>query len=240
LPLDRSVATLSQSEVKYIPLGKACRELLCCHLFFVILKYLLGLLIAVGLSSHFAPEGTKRFFLKFFGKTEHIQISSSEFERQVKTRYQSEIGQLESLGFRFLFVEAQTFPAPRLLLGFPAVVLLMMWVKREVIALRPGLRLLTARPIFGSADNSTYAHPSGLGSMFHTGFKDGSLLVSCNYGQSRTYGVGAKGPVYTRHVYKAANIPGLWAHHQHEVRRTLTDCNPVATKMTFADYVEMI
>lgn len=207
---------------------------------FVSFKYLLGLLIAVGLISRFAPEGTKRFFMKSFGKTEYVQIPCSEFERRLKVRYQSEISQLELLGFRFLFVEAQTFPALRLVLGFPAVVLLMMWVKREVIALLPGLRILTARPIFGSADNSTYAHPSGLGSMFHTGFKDGSLLVSCNYGQSRTHGDGSKGPVYTRHVYKLASIPDLWAHHQHEVRRTLTDSNPVATKMTFADYVEMI
>ena len=207
---------------------------------FLALKYLLGLLIAVGLIFQFAPEGTKRFFLKSFGKAEFVQISSREFERRVKTRYQSEISQLESIGFRFLFVEAQTFPVLRLLLGFPAVVLLLMWGKREVITLHPGPRLLTARPIFGSADNSTYAHPSGLGSMFHTGFKDGSLLVSCNYGQSGTYGDRAKGPVYTRHVYKSSSISDLWARHQHEVRQIRTDSNPVASKMTFADYIEMI
>lgn len=207
---------------------------------FVSLKYLLDLLIAIALFSQFAPEGTKRFFLKFFGKTEYAQISSPEFEQRVKTRYRSEVSQLELLGFRFLFVEAQTFPLLRLLLGFPAVVLLLMWGKREVIGLHPGPRLLTARPIFGSADNSTYAHPSGLGSIFHTGFKDGSVLISCNYGQSGTYGDGAIGPVYTRHVYKPASIPDLWARHQHEVGRMLTNSNPVATKMTFADYVEMI
>ena len=57
----------------------------------------------------------------------------------------------------------QTFPIMSLILFFPAIVLLLMLWKREMITINRGKEFLIGHAIYASEDKTAFAHPSGLG-----------------------------------------------------------------------------
>jgi hypothetical protein len=119
----------------------------------------------------------KSLVVQAFGDVGYIQISPSGLEERIRSRYRSEIDQLSLLGFSYLFSVGQTFPVMSLVLIFPAIVLLMMLWVREVITLHGGMEFLVGRPIYASADRTTFAHSGGLGIVFLTAFQYGSILM---------------------------------------------------------------
>lgn len=193
-------------------------------------KSILGALLLLSLASALFPMQIRGFCLRFFGRIEYVQVDSPELERRVHFRYQEQIHQLTSLGFSPLFSVGQTFPVLRLLLLYPALILLIMLAKREVLSLR-GSRFLIAQPVFVSGDRSTYAHPSGLGLMLHTVFDDGTLLISTNYGEDST------GPHFMRHSCNRATIADTWTHHQREFQEQAGLGNRVHMEINFPTYV---
>jgi hypothetical protein len=208
------------------------------HAVAVALKCLLGLLLALGLSQHFFPEQTKRFVMKLFGSVRYIQIADPELTERIRVRYQSEIGELASLGFKLQFDEAQASSLFSAIFIFPAIVMLLMRLNNEVIAIR-GTDFLTARPIFASSDKTSYAHPGGLGTIFHTTFNNNSLLITANYGESTTiqYPTGAR---RMRDVIKGATIADTWDSHQRRIRAIKSSCRGVSTEISFDAYIEII
>lgn len=176
--------------------------------------------------------GTRRLLFQAFGDVEYVQISSPQIEERIRARYQSEIDQLSLLGFSYRFSDGQTFPIVNLVMIFPAIVLLMMLWKREVIVLHRGRAFLIGHAIYGSADNTTFGHPSGLGIVFHTAFQYGSVLMSTNYGSESS-----PGPTFERHAYKGASISDTWAAHQRSVQARVANGAEIDRDMSFKAYV---
>ena len=170
--------------------------------------------------------------IRTFGDIGYVQVSSSGLEERIRTRYQSEIDQLSRLGFSYRFTVGQTFPVVSLLLIFPAVVLLMMWWKREMITLRDGKEFLIGHPIYASGDKTTFAHPSGLGIVFHTAFQYGSILISTNYELNNS-----PGSRIERHADKGASISDTWVAHQRWVQLRVANGAEIDRDMSFRAYV---
>jgi hypothetical protein len=147
------------------------------------------------------------------GPTEHVQISSPAFEHRIQDRYRSESNQLSNLGFTPLFFYGEAFPLFRLLLIYPAILFLIMWLNREVITVLDGSKLLFGYPVFISNNRTTYAHPSQLGMKYHTAFQDGTILMTKNFGGKTKYG-----PRVVVHIMNNASIRDTWTEHLKQVQ----------------------
>ena len=147
------------------------------------------------------------------GPTEHVQISSPAFELKIQNRYRSESSQLSNLGFTPLFFYGEAFPLIRLLLIYPAFLFLIMWLNREVVTILDGSKLLFGYPVFISSDRTAYAHPMQLGMKYFTGFQDGTILLTKNFGGKTTYG-----PTVVVHISRGARICDTWGEHQKRVQ----------------------
>jgi hypothetical protein len=172
------------------------------------------------------------FPFQAFGEVGYVQISSPQLEDRIRARYQSEINELSLLGFSYRFSEGQTFPIINLVMIFPAIVLLVMLCKREVVVLHRGRAFLIGHAIYGSADNSTFGHPSGLGILFHTAFLYGSILISTNYESKNS-----PGGRFERHSYKGASIRDTWVAHQRSVETKVANGAQIDRDMSFKAYV---
>ena len=187
--------------------------------------------IVVGLAFILGLAGIL-FPFQAFGEVGYVQISSPHLEDRIRARYQSQIDQLSLLGFSYRFSEGQTFPIVNLVFIFPAIVLLVMLWKREVIVLYRGRAFLIGHAIYGSADNSTFGHPSGLGIVLHTAFLYGSILMSTNYESKNS-----RSPRVERHSYKGASISDTWAAHQRSVETRGANGAEIDRDMSFKAYV---
>jgi hypothetical protein len=192
----------------------------------------LGVILLFGLASFLFPMGTGTLIFQTFGDVGYVQISPSGLEERIRGRYQSEIDQLSLLEFSYRFSVGQTIPIMSLILIFPAIVLLMMWWKREVITTHAGKEFLIGHPIYVSGDKTTFAHPSGLGIVFQTAFQYGSILMSTNYESTNL-----RGPRFEKHAYKGASISDTWAAHRRLVQMRVENDAEIDPDMSFNAYV---
>ena len=174
----------------------------------------------------------KSLSFQTFGDVGYIQVSSSGLEERIRSRYRSENDQLSLLGFSYLFSVGQTFPIVSLILILPAIVLLMMLWSREVVTLLGGKEFLVGRPIYASADRTTFAHSGGLGIVFLTAFQYGSILMSANFESNNS-----PGSRIEKRGYKGASISETWAAHQRSVQTRVANGAEIDRDMSFKGYV---
>jgi hypothetical protein len=174
------------------------------------------------------------FGRRFIGTIEHVQIYNPEFEQRIRIRYQFEIAQFTNLGFTFLFSCGEAIPLIRLLLLFPALVVLMMWLKREVMTIHSGTKFLTGYAIFVSGDKTAYAEANGLGVKFRTAFQDGSILMTKNYGDATGYA-----PIVVVQGTKNASISDLWIEHQRRTQTLEAEGKRIDRQISFQAFAEI-
>jgi hypothetical protein len=174
------------------------------------------------------------FSVKLLGVIEHVPIYSPEFEQRIRTRYQSECDQLTNLGFDRTFYFGEAFPLIRLFLIFSALIVFMMWLKREVMTVHDSLKFMAGYPIFASRDKTAFAHPNGLGVKFHTAFQDGTILMTKNYGDATGYG-----PAVVAQCMKKASISELWTAHQRRTQEFEVEGKRVDSQVSFQAYSEI-
>src|SRR5579864_6518656 len=95
--------------------------------------------VILSVASTLFPIRTTDFLMSLFGRRRQMQITAPELANRIRVRYQSETDQLVALGFSFLFFEGEASPLAGVLLIFPAIVMLLMLSKREVISIQSGL-----------------------------------------------------------------------------------------------------
>jgi hypothetical protein len=173
--------------------------------------------------------------LHTFGSVGYIRVSSPAMEQRIQNRYRSDIEELSALGFNYQFSVGQTFPVANLVLIFPAIVLLMMLWKREIITLNRGMEIAVLHAIYASKDKTTFARPSALGIVFHTVFEYGSSLVSTNYGSNRESN-DPSGLKFERRAYAGASISDTWASHHRMVQAKIADGTDADRDMSFKAY----
>jgi hypothetical protein len=157
-------------------------------------------------------RGAVRVGILSFGEVRHYQVWSPEFQDRIRARYQSQIKELESLNFAYCYCDGENFALNRLLLIFPAIIVLVMLFTGEVMTIYEGRRLMLGFTVYASKDNSTFAHSYGLGTKFYTVFQDGTLLISKDHGDGDGYG-----PTIIVNVCPKSSISDLWASHQERI-----------------------
>jgi hypothetical protein len=98
-----------------------------------------------------------------------------------------------------------------------------------------GVRLLTGNPVFISRDKTAYAHPNSLGFTFHTQFRDGTIVVSKNFGDDRDYVSGVVG-----NSLPAASMSQTWTAHQERMEQLEAQGKHVDQQTSFESYREII
>jgi hypothetical protein len=195
----------------------------------IILPLSLALLIALNLfqkSSHSIVTAS-------LGSQEYIQISTPEIEQRIRSRYQSQLAQLQAAGFYHIFDFGQTFSLVRLFLILPATMAALMLFNREVLSIKNG-KFMIAHPVFAASDQSTLAHTFGLGTKFYTAFDDGTVLVSKSF-KDRLPDT----PGTLKHG-KGGSISATWAAHQERTRQLLTEGKFIIRRTDFDFYTEML
>jgi hypothetical protein len=175
-----------------------------------------------------------RFIHWIFGTVQHIQIYSPEIEQRIRTRYQSEIGQLTNLGFDYLFSDGETISLFRLVLILPAITVIHMRSKGEVMTLYDGAKLLVGYPVLISKNKSAIGYASGLGVKFYSAFQDGTLLVSKAYADGDI----PAGPMIVKYARKAS-LSDTWAEHQKRIAALESEGKRVDCQTSFQFYAEI-
>lgn len=193
----------------------------------------LGAVLVFSLVSFF--WGAKTLPFETFGEVGYVQISSPKLEERIRSRYQSKIDQLSHLGFSHRFSVGQTFPVANLIMILPAIVLVVMWWKREVITLRGVKEFLVGRAICTSGDKTTFAAPSGLGIVYYTQVLYGPVLVTTNYG-SNLESKNPLGSKFERYAYKGASVGDTWIAHQRLIHTRMANGAEIDRDMSFKAY----
>ena len=205
----------------------------------IIIRYLQGDRSAIHSISSDAPQKTQlkadmQFLDLVTGTIGHVQIISPELEQRIRLRYQSEIYQLKVLEFDYQFSDGETVSIFRLALIFPALVMLMMWRKREIITIHDGRYFLVGHPVYVSKNKIAFAEPCGLGTKFYTAFQDGMILISKNYGES----LGLR-PIVIENTCTGASITDTWFSHQKQIEALEAEGKRVDRQTSFEFYSEI-
>ncbi|HTW80605.1 MAG TPA: hypothetical protein VME23_13750 [Terracidiphilus sp.] len=168
------------------------------------------------------------------GPIERVEVTSPEFTDRVRRHYGAQAAQLKIFGFEPLFYFGEAFSIVRVLLVAPGVMLYKMWNEGIPIMRYRGNKVLIANPVFGAEDQRAYARTTRQGVSFHSAFRDGTILVTRNYGVSTSHP--------QRVVVHAlnANAGELWSAHLKGIESIETDANPVACQNSFEFYADLV
>jgi hypothetical protein len=169
------------------------------------------------------------------GTLDLVQIFSPGFELRARTKYRAETALLTDLGFDLVFFVGDSTSVFRMLLILPAIIVFQMWRAGVPMTVQNGTRLLTGNPVFISRNKSAYAHPNSLGFTFHTGFQDGTVLVSRNFGDDNGYI-----PAIVCNFCPAASASDIWAAHQKRLEELETEGRRVDRQTSFQAYREIV
>ena len=169
------------------------------------------------------------------GTIDLVQIFSPEFEQRARKRYQAEMALLTNMGFDMAFFAGDSTSVFRMLLILPAIIVFQMRRGGVPMTVQNGTRLLTGNPVFISRDKSAYAHPNSLGFTFHTGFQDGTVLVSKNFGDGSGYI-----PAIVCNTCLAASASNTWAAHQKRMEELVAEGRRVDLQTSFQAYREIV
>jgi hypothetical protein len=180
---------------------------------------LLGLVLIFGMTS--------------LGSVDYEEIADPRIEQRVRQRYASEVDQLTSLGFNYAFTSGESISLSRVLLIYPAIVLLRARANGAVLALGRGGKILLATPVLSSADGRAFGHPQSLGVEFQTAFRNGPLFVTKNY-----KGICGETPEC---VMRASDgtVAEAWQTQMQWVNKLDTDANPANRDRSYQAYADI-
>jgi len=179
-------------------------------------------------------KGLDRIIQWTMGEVEYVQVCSAGTEQRLRTRYEPEIAQLRAAGFDPLFSCGEGFSLLRAFLIFPAILIILTLIKREMTTIENGAKYLLIYPVFGARDRSAFAFPFGLGVKFYTGFEDGTVLVSKNFESHAP-----SRPGLMTHAGKAS-ISDAWAEHQSRIRKLELEGKRVEHQTSFEYFAKIV
>ena len=192
----------------------------CLPILLGLVGFLLALFVLFGMSS--------------LGSVGYEEIADLRIEERVRERYATQIAQLSSLGFSYVFTSGEAMSLLRTLLIYPAIVYLQMRMKGEVLTLHGG-KLLLAVPVFTSSDGRVFWHSNALGTTFHTSFASGQILITKNY-----KGVcdSCETPEVVMHGSNGT-IAEAWQTHKEWLNNLDTAANPAKRDRSYQAYADI-
>jgi hypothetical protein len=173
------------------------------------------------------------FGMKSLGSVDYQEIADPRIEQRVREQYASEMDQLTSLGFNYAFTSGESTSPFRMLLVYPAFILLQIRAHGGVLALGRGGRILLATPVLSSADGRAFGHPQTLGVTFDTAFRTGPLLVTKNY--KSVCGETAECVMQA----SVGTVADAWQTHKERVNSLDSDANPAKMDRSYQAYADI-
>ncbi len=180
---------------------------------------LLGLFLVFGMNS--------------LGSVDYQEIADPRIEQRVRERYASEVDQLTSLGFNYTFTSGEAMSLSRMLLIYPAIVLLQARAHGAVLTLGRGGKILLAAPVLSSADGRAFGHPQSRGVTFYTAFRNGPLLVTKNYK------IACCETAECVMQTSDGTIAEAWQTHKQWLSKLETEANPANRDRDYQAYADM-
>ncbi len=164
---------------------------------------------------------------------EYSQITDSRLQVRLEKKYEKEIADLQRLGYRPLAYCLEVLGPYSALQQLP--VLLLAFVKGEVLKIQKPFRLGSANMLLSTANPSTVALCMGLGVKFYSLFTDGLLMISSDF-QSHAV------PHLKSKIVRLPPQPTLeqtWIEHKTQVLHRAGEVDLISGHLTFEDYVKM-
>jgi hypothetical protein len=152
---------------------------------------------------------------------------------RLEKRYRNEIVSLGNLGFRHLAYCLEDHGPYTALTKFLIIPLALS--KGEILLFRWPLRLASANVLLSIQDPPSIALCMGMGIKFYSGFSDGTIIISSDFGSSL---IPHERSRITR-LPPQQSLRDTWFHFKSEVHRKLQNVDPVAESMKFEHYVNM-
>jgi hypothetical protein len=201
---------------------------------FSILGCLSGVLGVIGIFLGISPVSARQFLSRAFLKLNHARIENPKLQLKTRDRFEPQLIALESSGFEPLFYMAERFSWLSIFLVLPALTVLLMKLKGEVIFLEARSGFVIAQPVLVNREAVAYADLLRLGVRFHTVFQDGTTLTTTNFGTGF-----AQGNI-TRLSYKNASIANTWANHHRVILDNTVKGNPVKMDLSVDAYLNLV
>lgn len=170
--------------------------------------------------------------LLFVGHRE-FPMADSSIEKRVCSRFYVEMKDLDAIGFSPLFFLGESKSVFSFFFLLPALTHWMMRSHREVLTRVGWFTLVTATVVLANKEKTAYGEPTGLGMLFRTKLQDGTIITTCNYGDSSAEGK------WLRFAHKGASIAGIWEEHLRVVRSYEASGNSVSTEFGPQPYIQL-
>jgi len=164
------------------------------------------------------------------------RIDSLDFDRRIQERYQPEINDLKMSGFNFLFSVGDSISIFRLAWILPAIMILQLWIKKLPMTILPGAIIQTGNPVLISKNKDSYVSQTCHGCTFRTAFRDGSQVISRNFGDDWDDNRSSM----VIHGYKGASISDTWSKHQYWIGLKQSENNPIDRQNGFDFYYKIV
>lgn len=166
--------------------------------------------------------------------TSYTPIYDASLQQRVRSRYQLEIAELETRGFRrWDYCLESLGPYSAI---YKVAVLALAYVNKEVLVFPPPLQLAVATPILAHEDDPpTMAMCMGLGIKFYSLFADGTLLISPTF---QSHAVPREGSRIIKPI-PFSTIEGTWRSHRAQAAKIESHGVIARAIHSFSDYVEM-
>ncbi len=165
--------------------------------------------------------------------TAHALIDDPALQLRLRQRYEADIAALQRLGFRLLGYLLETESPFSAVLQLP--MLLLMLANRELVTLRPPLRLGVATVLLQHPDPSTVALCMGKGMKLYTCMTDQTLLISSTF---QSMAIPRPGSGILR-MFPSASIESAWPAHCESVQRLQAQGRQVRPTTTYAEFREL-
>ena len=111
--------------------------------------------------------------------TEYTLLTDPRQQSRIRGRYSADMEALAALGFRQLCFYVEQLGSFSAVVQLPMLVLML--ARREVLVLRPPLRLAAGLLLLHHTDPPAIALPMGMGVKPSTGFADPTILITCTF-----------------------------------------------------------
>jgi hypothetical protein len=169
--------------------------------------------------------------------TKYAEIEDPKLQGRIRTRYASDIADLQTLGFRHLAFKLEA-RAPFSAFAYLPILPLMRRAK-EVLVFPFPLRIATANVLLINAQPSTIAQCLGLGVKFYTNFSDGHLVISStllSHAALQAPGIQKPGLQIFR-TPPCGTVAEAWLSHRCQVSEMEASGKTISNTNSFADYV---
>jgi hypothetical protein len=197
--------------------------------------FVVGVCLPVLLGLVFCVLGLFLVFgMTSLGSVGYQEIADPRVEQRVRDRYASDLDQLTSLGFSYAYTSGESMSIFRILLIYPALILLQIRAHGGILTLGRGARILLAAPVLTSADGRVFANPQTLGVSFYTAFRNGPLLVTKNYKSTCCIAT----PQWVMQA-EVGTVAEAWQTHKQWLTKLDTEANPANRDRSYQAYADI-